>query len=184
MGNQSTPKGYQWGTLSIDQNGHWHYQLDNSTGGAADKLAAGEHQSESFWITATDSAGATVPHKIVIDVQGSNDKPIVSAWTQLPAGKEDQPVTIKASDLLTHASDVDSSDVLHVTNLQATHGHLVDNKDGTYTFTPDKDFNGEIRLTYDVVDTMVVASSALKLSLTLPQLQITRLLPTHKPMQT
>ncbi|NOH35660.1 VCBS domain-containing protein [Vibrio chagasii] len=145
------PQG-QWGTLSIDQNGHWHYQLDNSTGGAADKLADGEHQSESFWITATDSAGATVPHKIVIDVQGSNDKPIVSAWTQLPAGKEDQPVTIKASDLLTHASDVDSSDVLHVTNLQATHGHLVDNKDGTYTFTPDKDFNGEIRLTYDVVD--------------------------------
>ena len=145
------PQG-QWGTLSIDQNGHWHYQLDNSTGGAADKLAAGEHQSESFWITATDSTGATVPHKIVIDVQGSNDKPIVSAWTQLPAGKEDQPVTIKASDLLTHASDVDSSDVLHVTNLQATHGHLVDNKDGTYTFTPDKDFNGEIRLTYDVVD--------------------------------
>ena len=60
--------------------------------------------------------------------------------------------TIKASDLLTHASDVDSSDVLHVTNLQATHGSLTDNKDGTYTFTPDKDFNGEIRLTYDVVD--------------------------------
>ncbi|WCP70265.1 VCBS domain-containing protein (plasmid) [Vibrio tubiashii] len=145
------PQG-QWGTLSIDPHGHWHYQLDNSTGSAADKLAAGEHQSESFWITATDSAGATVPHKIVIDVQGSNDKPIVSAWTQLPAGIEDQPVTIKASDLLTHASDVDSSDVLHVTNLQATHGHLVDNKDGTYTFTPDKDFNGEIRLTYDVVD--------------------------------
>ncbi|HHP0481778.1 TPA: VCBS domain-containing protein, partial [Vibrio campbellii] len=145
------PQG-QWGTLSIDQHGHWHYQLDSSTGGAADKLAAGEHQSESFWITATDSAGATVPHKIVIDVQGSNDKPIVSASTQLPAGKEDQPVTIKASDLLTHASDVDSGDVLHVTNLQATHGSLTDNKDGTYTFTPDKDFNGEIRLTYDVVD--------------------------------
>ncbi|MDC5853900.1 VCBS domain-containing protein [Vibrio europaeus] len=145
------PQG-QWGTLSIDPHGHWRYQLDNSTGGAADKLAAGEHQSESFWITATDSAGATVPHKVVIDVQGSNDKPIVSAWTQLPAGKEDQPVTIKASDLLTHASDVDSSDVLHVTNLQATHGSLTDNKDGTYTFTPDKDFNGEIRLTYEVVD--------------------------------
>ncbi|KJY91730.1 hypothetical protein TW84_07870 [Vibrio neptunius] len=145
------PQG-QWGTLSIDQNGHWHYQLDNSTGSAADKLAAGEHQTESFWVTATDSAGASVTHKIVIDVQGSNDKPIVSAWTQLPAGKEDQPVTIKASDLLTHASDVDATDTLHVSNLQATHGSLTDNNDGTYTFTPDKDFNGEIRLTYDVVD--------------------------------
>ncbi|NOH78647.1 tandem-95 repeat protein [Vibrio sp. RE86] len=142
----------QFGTLSIDQQGHWHYQLDNSTGGAADRLAAGEHQSEAFWVTATDSAGASTPQKIVIDVQGSNDKPVVSAWTQLPAGKEDQPVMIKASDLLTHASDVDATDNLHVSNLQATHGHLVDNKDGTYTFTPDKDFNGEIRLTYDVVD--------------------------------
>ncbi|GAL11176.1 probable RTX [Vibrio astriarenae] len=142
----------QFGVLSIDQQGHWHYHLDNSVGGAVDKLAAGEHQSESFWITATDSAGATVPHKIVIDVQGSNDKPIVSAWTQLPAGKEDQPVIIKASDLLTHATDVDSSDILHVTNLQATHGSLTDNQDGTYTLTPDQDFNGEIRLTYDVTD--------------------------------
>ncbi|GEM81341.1 VCBS domain-containing protein [Vibrio superstes] len=142
----------QFGTLSIDQHGHWHYQLDNSTGSEADKLAAGEHRSESFWVTATDSAGASVPQKIVIDVQGSNDKPVVSAWTQLPAGKEDQPVTIKASDLLTHTSDVDTTDTLHVSNLQATHGSLTDNKDGTYTFTPDKDFNGEIRLTYDVVD--------------------------------
>ncbi|MFM2587473.1 VCBS domain-containing protein [Vibrio sp. TBV020] len=145
------PQG-QFGTLSIDQQGHWRYQLDNSTGSATDKLAAGEHQSESFWITATDSAGASTPQKIVIDVQGSNDKPVVNAWAQLPAGKEDQPVTIKASDLLTHASDVDATDNLHVSNLQATHGHLVDNKDGTYTFTPDKDFNGEIRLTYDVLD--------------------------------
>ncbi|GAA5214911.1 hypothetical protein GCM10025776_09310 [Corallincola platygyrae] len=145
------PQG-QMGTLSIDQQGHWHYRLDNTIGSATDKLAAGEHQSESFWVTATDSAGATVPHKIVIDVQGSNDNPVVSGWTQLPAGKEDQPVTIKASDLLAHTSDVDTTDILHVSNLQATHGSLTDNKDGTYTFTPDKDFNGEIKLTYDVVD--------------------------------
>nr|WP_277869551.1 VCBS domain-containing protein [Vibrio splendidus] len=145
------PQG-KFGTLSIDQHGHWHYQLDNSTGSAADELASGQHQPESFWITATDSAGATVPHKIVIDVQGSNDKPVVSAWTQLPAGKEDQPITIKASDLLTHTSDIDSTDTLNVSNLQAAHGSIIDNKDGTYTFTPDKNFNGEIRLTYSVID--------------------------------
>ncbi|MCW1890919.1 VCBS domain-containing protein [Vibrio chagasii] len=50
----------------MDQHGHWHYQLDNSTEAAQQiNSPAGEHQSESFWITATDSTGATVPHKMV-----------------------------------------------------------------------------------------------------------------------
>ena len=37
-------------------------------------------------------------------------------------------------------------------NLHADHGSVRDNKDGTYTFTPDKDFNGNVHFTYDVHD--------------------------------
>ncbi|MCZ8489782.1 cadherin-like domain-containing protein [Vibrio lentus] len=79
-------------------------------------------------------------------------KPIVSSWAQLPDGVEDKTVIIKEADLLTHATDVDTSDTLTVTHLQAEHGTIVDNKDGTYTYSPDKDYNGEVRLTYRVED--------------------------------
>ncbi|MEZ9197233.1 VCBS domain-containing protein, partial [Shewanella sp. 10N.286.54.B9] len=145
------PQG-KFGDLSIDQHGNWSYQLDNSTGSAADKLAAGQQPHESFWVTATDSSGAAVPHRITVDVTGSNDKPVVSSWTQLAAGTEDKTVTIKVADLLTHATDVDATDTLQVSQLQASHGHLINNNDGSYSFTPDKDYNGEVRLTYNVVD--------------------------------
>ncbi|TAA47808.1 VCBS domain-containing protein [Corallincola spongiicola] len=147
----SQPQG-QFGNLSIDQQGNWRYQLDNSTGGTTDKLAAGQQQQETFWVTATDSSGVAVPHKVVVDVTGSNDKPIVTAWAQLAAGTEDKPVIIQIADLLRHASDIDTTDTLRVENLQASHGHLINNNDGSYTFTPDKDFNGEVRLSYNVVD--------------------------------
>ncbi|MCW0471110.1 hypothetical protein OH492_29175 [Vibrio chagasii] len=36
-------------------------------------------------MTATDSVGATVPHKTAYHAQGSNDKPL-PVRTQLPAG--------------------------------------------------------------------------------------------------
>ncbi|MCL1056738.1 VCBS domain-containing protein [Shewanella gelidimarina] len=141
-----------YGSLVIDQQGNWAYQLDNSVGSSADQLAAGQQKHESFWVTATDSSGVAVPHKITIDVTGSNDKPIVSSWAQLPAGTEDKPVIIHTKDLLAHASDVDGTDTLAVSHLQATHGALVDNHNGTYTFTPEKDYNGEVQFTYDVKD--------------------------------
>nr|WP_282166558.1 VCBS domain-containing protein [Shewanella japonica] len=147
----SQPQGH-FGSLSIDQHGNWSYQLDNSSAGAADKLATGQQQQETFWVTATDSSGVDVPHQITVDITGSNDRPIVTAWTQLASGTEDKSVIIKAADLLTHATDVDTTDTLQIDHLQANHGLLTNNHDGSYTFTPDKDYNGEVRLTYNVVD--------------------------------
>jgi len=39
-----------------------------------------------------------------------------------------------------------------VTNLTADHGALVDNLDGTWTFTPSADYNGAVVLSYKVED--------------------------------
>ncbi|WP_141347249.1 VCBS domain-containing protein, partial [Vibrio inusitatus] len=140
-----------YGDLTVDQHGQWHYQLNNSNP-ATDALSEGQKAQEIFTVTATDSSGNAVQQTITVGVSGTNDKPVISAWTQLTDGLEDKSVTITASDLLTHATDVDSGDVLTVTNLQANHGSLVDNHNGTYTFTPDKDYNGEVHLTYSVQD--------------------------------
>ncbi|HFQ4975698.1 TPA: cadherin-like domain-containing protein, partial [Vibrio vulnificus] len=70
----------------------------------------------------------------------------------LAAGKEDTAVTLQASDLLAHASDIDHNAQLSIHNLSADHGQIVDNHDGTFRFIPDKDYNGPVQFSYQVQD--------------------------------
>ncbi|MBK6756486.1 MAG: cadherin-like domain-containing protein [Moraxellaceae bacterium] len=69
----------------------------------------------------------------------------------LTAGTEDTAYTINASDLLQGFSDIDSPS-LSVINLSSSSGLLQDNQDGTYTLTPNTNFNGLIQLDYQVDD--------------------------------
>jgi hypothetical protein len=69
----------------------------------------------------------------------------------LPTGTEDIPYLIHTADLLQGFSDVDG-DSLSVSGLTATNGSLVDNNNGTHTFTPNPDYNGPVTLTYTVTD--------------------------------
>ncbi|HMU87938.1 MAG TPA: cadherin-like domain-containing protein, partial [Agitococcus sp.] len=69
----------------------------------------------------------------------------------LANGLEDTTYNLFASDLLQGYTDV-NGDVLSVINLQATDGSLVDNQDGTFSFTPDANFNGTVNITYQVSD--------------------------------
>ncbi|NEU84561.1 FG-GAP-like repeat-containing protein, partial [Nostoc sp. UIC 10630] len=81
----------------------------------------------------------------------NNNAPTGSPTATLSNTAEDTAITITAADLLTGFSDLDG-DTLSVANLTATNGALVDNLDGTYTFTPTANFNGAVNLTYDVTD--------------------------------
>ncbi|MFA0729813.1 cadherin-like domain-containing protein, partial [Vibrio sp. 10N.222.48.A4] len=91
---------------------------------------------------------------IVITIHGDNDRPYCSSEVQLNSGKEDLAQTITATELLANTIDVDSNDLgkLTIANLLVDHGSVVDNKDGTYTFTPTKDYNGQVHFSYDVTD--------------------------------
>ncbi|NEU84612.1 cadherin-like domain-containing protein, partial [Nostoc sp. UIC 10630] len=80
----------------------------------------------------------------------NDSAPTGSPTATLSNTAEDTAITITAADLLAGFSDVDST--LSVVNLTATNGALVDNLNGTYTFTPTANFNGAVNLTYDVTD--------------------------------
>ncbi|MBK7299008.1 MAG: cadherin-like domain-containing protein [Moraxellaceae bacterium] len=85
-------------------------------------------------------------------IQAVNDAPIApSSPISLTAGTEDTAYTIQASDLLQGFSDVEG-DSLSAVNLTSSSGFLQDNADGTYTLTPNANFNGSIGLTYQVSD--------------------------------
>ncbi|WP_353929307.1 cadherin-like domain-containing protein [Okeanomitos corallinicola TIOX110] len=81
-----------------------------------------------------------------------NDAPVGSPTATLGNTAEDTAIIITAADLLTGFSDVDAGDTLSVVGLTADNGGLVDNLDGTYTFTPTADFNGNVTLDYGVTD--------------------------------
>lgn len=69
----------------------------------------------------------------------------------LEHGTEDVAYHIAVADLLKGYTDADG-DTLNVTNLHADHGKVDANADGSFTITPDANFNGALHLTYSVSD--------------------------------
>ena len=67
--------------------------------------------------------------------------------------EEDGTFRITSEQLLAKASDVDG-DELSVLNLKVAEGQgaITDNKDGTWTFKPTADWNGEVSFEYGVTD--------------------------------
>ncbi|MEA5535674.1 cadherin-like domain-containing protein, partial [Crocosphaera sp. XPORK-15E] len=84
-------------------------------------------------------------------VTAVNDAPVGSPTATLGNTAEDTAINIVAADLLAGFSDVDG-DTLSVVGLTANNGALVNNNNGTYTFTPTADFNGAVNLSYGVTD--------------------------------
>jgi VCBS repeat-containing protein len=117
-------------------------------------LGAGQDQTITIPVTVKDEVNATSTQNLTITVHGTNDAPVVSAATLLPAGTEDTVITLTSAQLLTHATDEEHNDIgqLSIANLTAEHGSIITNLDGTFSFTPDKDYNGQVQFTYDVKD--------------------------------
>ncbi|WP_261826356.1 VCBS domain-containing protein [Vibrio breoganii] len=141
------------GRVILQTNGDWSYFASigqDATGRAIDHLGKGESLTDTVTVKSAD--GTT--HDIVITIHGDNDRPYCSGEVQLNSGKEDLAQTITVSELLANTVDVDTNDIgkLTITNLHADHGSILDNQDGTFTFTPTKDYNGQVHFTYDVQD--------------------------------
>ncbi|QLE53574.1 tandem-95 repeat protein (plasmid) [Nostoc sp. C057] len=134
------------GSLSITNAGAYSYSVANS---AVQFLGAGQTKAETFTVNSVDG---TASQDITVTINGVNDAPTGSPTATLSNTPEDTAITITAANLLAGFSDVDTSDTLSVTNLTATNGALVNNNNGTYTFTPTANFNGAVNLSYGVTD--------------------------------
>ncbi|MBO6949191.1 MAG: tandem-95 repeat protein, partial [Rhodospirillales bacterium] len=104
----------------------------------------------NFNYTITDGNGETSTATVTIDIDGINDPPV--AVDDYFTGQEDTPITISAADILGNDTDIDG-DTLTITSFeQPDNGTIVDNGDGTFTFTPDADWNGETDFNYTITD--------------------------------
>ncbi|GAM70348.1 T1SS secreted agglutinin RTX [Vibrio sp. JCM 19236] len=97
----------------------------------------------------TDAVDTTA----LLDLAPVNDAPESDAVTL--SGDEDTDILITQEMLLANATDVDHDlDELTANNLSIDpqFGSLTDNEDGTWTFSPTENFNGNVPMTFDVTD--------------------------------
>ncbi|WP_170846806.1 VCBS domain-containing protein, partial [Shimia haliotis] len=150
-----------YGDLRLNSDGSWHYYGDAGhirvTGGrtttrgtAIDQLGEGQTLTDTITVYSKDGTA----HDITITIHGSNDRPYCSSEVALTPGTEDTAQTLTKAQLLANTVEVDANDAgkLSIAGLRADHGSIRDNGDGTYTFTPARDYNGAVHFTYDVKD--------------------------------
>ena len=139
------PEGAE-GTVTVNEDG----SISFDPGEGYQDLGVGESQQVEITYTISDGNGGTSEATATVTVQGSNDGPVASDDSL--SGTEDGTITFTASDLLGNDSDVDG-DSLSISGFdQPEHGTIVDNGDGSFTFTPDENWNGETDFTYTVSD--------------------------------
>ena len=113
------------GTVVVNPDGTYTYTPANNYNG-----------TDSFVITVSDGNGGTVAVRINVTVNPTNVSPVV-VTTPAVTINEDTPVNGKIT-----ATDADGDPLTYATTTPPAHGTVVVNPDGTYTYTPAKDYNG------------------------------------------
>jgi len=139
--NDSDPDGNPLTAAVVTNPSHGTLSLA-ATGAFTYTPAADYNGPDSFTYAASDGTASTNA-SVGITVTPVNDRPVARSGTA--STPEDHAVTV------TVATDVDSTS-LTTTCTGAGSGSVVDNGDGTITFTPAADFNGAVTLTCSTTD--------------------------------
>ncbi|MBI9110867.1 tandem-95 repeat protein, partial [Maridesulfovibrio ferrireducens] len=140
----------KYGTLTVSADGTYSYVADQQ---ASDALSENSGATETFKYTVIDSEGARSTAKLTFDIEGINDAP--TSTPVVVTTNEDTDIIITQETLLATANDVDTDNaLLTVQNLTlvGTDGTLSQNTAGEWVFSPNKDFNGEVKFNFDIND--------------------------------
>ncbi|MGP6149924.1 tandem-95 repeat protein [Priestia flexa] len=91
--------------------------------------------SDQFTVLVSDGQGGTAVSTVFITITPVNDGPVIPNYTFTT--QEDGPVIANVV-----AIDVDGDPLIYTLQTQATNGVAVVNADGTFTYTPNLNFNG------------------------------------------
>ena len=148
----------KYGTISIDKDGNYTYTFNN---GQAQHLGAGEMTAEHFNVVAVDTYGAqtTTPSDLQIQIQGTNDAPVITSptpvlnLTELASGQAEITGTIMFNDADKKADgtfyDTHTFSVRPAGAAEAENGAAAEGKYGTLTI--DEHGNYKYTLTSDAL---------------------------------
>jgi len=128
-------QGPDHGTLVLNPDGSFTYTPEANFEG-----------EDSFTFVANDGEDNSAPATVTITVTGVNDAPTVSDGSYTTP--EDTTLVVDAPGVLTGSDDVEGDGVTVVIVDQPDHGTVVLNPDGSFTYTPDPDFEGEDTFTF------------------------------------
>ena len=114
---------------------------------------ANDNGSIKFDYIVSDGNGTELKASNSFELEAVNDAPIVSGPVDLGAIDEDRSIRITTEQLLKNSSDIEG-DALSVVDLKLASGQgsLNANQDGSWNFSPTKDWNGSVSLEYKVAD--------------------------------
>ena len=139
------------GTATIDSaTGDWEYTPNANFNG-----------SDSFIVTVTDDAGNTATQEITLTVTPVVD---LTATDDSFTTDEDTPLT---DSVATNDSTISGGTLSYSLDSGPTNGSLVFNGDGTFTYTPNADYNGADSFTYIVDDQDAGESSTQTVNITI-----------------
>jgi VCBS repeat-containing protein len=147
LGNDSYPDGFgslavvtppAHGTLTLNQNGSFTYTPESNWNGI-----------DSFVYRLTDSDGDSDTATVTITVNSVDDP--VDAVDDSYSTDEDTPLTVAAPGVLGNDSYPDGFGSLAVVTPPA-HGTLTLNQNGSFTYTPESNWNGTDSFVYRLTD--------------------------------
>ncbi|UPR58671.1 tandem-95 repeat protein [Vibrio sp. ED004] len=108
---------------------------------------------------------ATVATGLDLTVNPTNDLTVVSDATYTVS--EDGTLTFTDEQLLTNATDIDGDDLsIESVSYNGTDGVFTDNGNGTYSFVPNDNFNGDVALDFKVSDGTSTTDANINVSVT------------------
>ncbi|VVB43594.1 hypothetical protein RHAL8_00779 [Beijerinckiaceae bacterium RH AL8] len=143
-GNVGSGVAGQYGTITVNGDGTYSYAVNNANA-TVDALNAGQHLTDTFTYTIHDNGGLTSTSTVAVTINGADDAPV--------AFNDSATVTsgMQASvNLLDNDTDVDTphANLNAVVNAQPSHGSVVVNANGTFTYTASNGYIGADSFTY------------------------------------
>jgi VCBS repeat-containing protein len=128
-----------------------HGDLNLSADGSFTYLPEADyHGADSFTYTANDGTHDSAPATVALTINSVNDAPVAVDDAYFVA--EDGTLSIPAPGVLSNDTDVDGDSLTASLDVDAAHGSLLLNADGSFTYTPEADYNGPDGFTYTVSD--------------------------------
>ncbi len=134
-----------YGSLQVAADGSHIYTIDN-TNPSVVLLRAGQSMTETYTYTISDGKGGFATSTLTITINGRDD---LVAANDSATTNEDTPVTASVAG---NDSTMSGGTLTYAKVSNPSHGTVVVNADGSYTYTPATNYSGTDSFTYTVTD--------------------------------